>query len=116
MRYQDHETGDTVPLEFAVSAVVEHDYKALRDVLDAAYDQAAYGKGKKRHARNNPFHEQHMQSISRLLDSDAGMAFQVVKKLTEGLDMADHDARERELLGAIVYLAGIVVYWRGGGS
>ena len=38
------------------------------------------------------------------------MAFQAIKKLTEGLDMTDPKARRRELLGAINYIAGIVVY------
>ena len=84
-------------------------YQSLQDVLDAAYGQAAHGKGKERHARGNPFEQQHMQSISRLLGTDRGMAFQAIKKLTEGLDMTDAAARERELLGAIVYIAGILV-------
>jgi hypothetical protein len=88
------------------------DYQSLRAVLDAAYYQAAHGKGKERHARGNRFERQHMQSISCLLDSDRGMAFQAIKKLTEGLDMGDPEARERELLGAINYVAGIVVYYR----
>lgn len=88
------------------------DYAALAKVLDAAYEQAAYGKGRERHARGNPFEEQHMQTISRLLQSERGMAFQAIKKLTEGLDLQTHEQRERELLGAINYIAGIVVYWR----
>lgn len=88
------------------------DYQSLRAVLDAAYYQAAHGKGKERHARGNPFEAQHMQTISQLLYSDRGMAFQAIKKLTEGLDLASPEAREKELLGAINYIAGIVVYWR----
>lgn len=87
-------------------------YQSLRAVLDAAYTQAAHGKGAERHARGNHFEDQHMQTISKLLDTDRGMAFQAIKKLTEGMDMADPGARERELLGAINYIAGIVVYWR----
>lgn len=85
-------------------------YSSLAMILTAAYDQAASGKGKERHARGNPFEGQHMQTISTLLDTDRGMAFQAIKKLTEGLDMADPDARERELLGAINYIAGIILY------
>ena len=88
------------------------DYQALAAVLQAAYDQASAGKGAERHARGNPFHEQHMQTISNLLDSDRGMAFQAIKKLTEGLDFTDPDRRERELLGVIVYVAGIIVWHR----
>ena len=88
------------------------DYETLASVLQAAYDQAAVGKGAERHARSNPFHEQHMQTISTLLNSDKGMAYQAVKKLTEGLDFTDPDRRERELLGVIVYVAGLVVWHR----
>lgn len=87
-------------------------YEKLVDVFQAAHDQAAYGKGKERHANNLPFDEQRMQSISNLLLSPGGMAFQVVKKMTEGLEFEDHDRREAELLGAINYLAGIVIYHR----
>lgn len=85
-------------------------YARLSEVLAAAYDQAARGKGKERHANNKPFHEQRMQEISKLQGNPYGMAFQVQKKLLEGLEMKCPDARKRELLGAIVYLAGIVVY------
>jgi hypothetical protein len=88
-------------------------YVSLKKVLEKAYTQAAHGKGAERHARGNPFEEQHMQTISTLLDTDRGMAFQAIKKLTEGLDMTDPDARERELLGAINYIAGIIVFHGG---
>lgn len=86
-------------------------YEQLAQVLRAAYDQAAAGKGAERHARGNAFHEQHMQTISDLLSSDRGMAFQAIKKLTEGLDFAEDDRFERELLGAINYIAGAII-WR----
>lgn len=89
------------------------DYETLWFVLVEAFEQAANGKGRERHARGNPFDKQHMQTISQLLDTDRGMAFQAIKKLTEGLDMQDKAARERELLGAINYIAGIIVYHRG---
>jgi len=86
-------------------------YEQLAAVLQAAFDQAAAGKGAERHANGLPFHEQRMQTISALLDSDAGMAFQVCKKVTEGMRLP-HEARERELLGAIVYIAGMVIFHR----
>ncbi len=86
-------------------------YEQLAAVLQAAFDQAAKGKGAERHANDLPFHGQRMQSISALLDSDAGMAYQVCKKVAEARGMP-HDARERELLGAIVYTAGMVIYHR----
>ena len=86
-------------------------YEQLSEVLRAAFDQAAYGKGAERHARGNDFDKQHMQTISTLLGTERGMAFQVCKKLTEGLDMEAYDRFERELLGVIIYTAGIII-WR----
>ena len=86
-------------------------YEQLAEVLQAAFNQAAEGKGAERHANGQPFHEQRMQTISTLLNSDAGMAFQVCKKVTEGMALP-HAARERELLGAIVYIAGMVIFHR----
>lgn len=90
----------------------EEGYEKLVAVFQAAHDQAAHGKGKERHANGLPFHEQRMQSISKTLASADGMAYQVVKKMTEGLQFDDHKRREKELLGAINYLAGIVIYFR----
>lgn len=95
---------------------VEKGYEKLVAVFQAAHDQAAHGKGKERHANGLPFHEQRMQSISKLLDSPDGMAYQVVKKMTEGLQFEDHQQREKELLGAINYLAGIVIFFREAGE
>lgn len=87
-------------------------YETLKLVLEQAFEQATAGKGAERHARGNPFEEQHMQTISSMLGSDRGMAFQAIKKLTEGLDFTEPDRRERELLGVIVYVAGIIVWHR----
>jgi hypothetical protein len=86
-------------------------YEQLASVLQDAFKQAAEGKGAERHANELPFHEQRMLSISAMLDNDAGMAYQVCKKITEARGLS-HDARERELLGAIVYTAGMIIYHR----
>jgi len=85
-------------------------YQSLRRVLDMAYAQAAEGKGAERHAGGLPFEEQPMQTISRLLRSERGMAFQAIKKIQEGLNLPTTDRKINELLGAINYLAGIVIY------
>lgn len=85
-------------------------YERLHAVYRDAHHQAAYGKGNERHANDLPFHEQRMQTISHGLNSPAGMAYQVIKKLQEGLQMKDAGARRRELLGALNYLAGIVIF------
>ena len=87
-------------------------YEKLVAVYQDAHDQAAKGKGDERHANGQPFHEQRMQQISGLLRSSDGMAFQAIKKLTEGLQFEDHARREAELLGALNYVAGIVIYYR----
>lgn len=85
------------------------DYQSLANVLQRAYDQAAHGKGKERHAQNLPFTQQPMQSISRLLGSHDGLLYQAVKKIQESQRL-DPDAAIRELLGAINYIAGAVIY------
>ena len=87
-------------------------YEHLANILQAAYEQAAVGKGAERHAGGQPFDAQPMQSISDLFDSPYGMAFQVTKKLHEGLKMDTLERQERELLGAINYTAGIILWLR----
>lgn len=87
-------------------------YERLAVVLQAAFIQAAFGKGKERHANTLPFHEQPMQQIAR----SRGLGFilgQADKKSQEAqgmLERGDADASVRELLGAINYLAGAVVF------
>lgn len=87
-------------------------YEQLVQVFAAAHDQAAYGKGKERHANGLPFHEQRMQGISDLVGSPDGMVYQLMKKTTEGLQFDSPEKREHELLGALNYLAGIVIWLR----
>lgn len=84
-------------------------YEFLADVLERAYDQAAAGKGAERHACSRPFNEQPMQSISRLLGSHTGLLYQAMKKIQESERM-DPPAAVRELLGAINYVAGAIIF------
>lgn len=83
-------------------------YGYLEAVLDAALHQAAAGKGKERHACDRPFEAQPMQTISDLLQTTDGMAYQAIKKIQESTRMTP-DAAIRELLGSINYTAGIIV-------
>lgn len=89
-------------------------YEALRDVLDSALRQASEGKGRERHANDKPFVRQPMLEISRMI----GVGFplgQAMKKAQEAAGMTGRgelDAAERELLGAINYLAGAVIVLR----
>lgn len=93
--------------EFLVS---DPGYQKLVKVFGKAHDHAARGKGKERHANDLPFEQQRMLGIARgLKDPVASLAYQVIKKTTEGLGMADPARIEAELLGAINYLAGMVI-------
>lgn len=87
-------------------------YEALAEVLHRAYNQAALGKGAERHACSRPFTEQPMQAISDLLGSDTGLLYQAMKKIQESQRM-DQDAAIRELLGAINYIAGAIIFKEG---
>ena len=88
---------------------VKEQYSTLGDVLAAAYDHASVGKGNKRHATGQRFEDQPMQLISDLVGSNHGAIFQAVKKAQESTRM-DKDAAVAELLGAINYLAGAIIF------
>lgn len=84
-------------------------YEALESVLNRAFEQAAHGKGKERHACGRPFTEQPMQTISELLGSSIGLQYQAIKKVQES-NRLERGAQVRELLGAINYIAGAVIF------
>ena len=84
-------------------------YQPLFAVLVEALEQAQNGKGKERHANDLPFTQQPMQAISDSLGSIAGMLFQAAKKSAESQKL-EYAAARRELLGAINYLAGAVIW------
>ena len=85
-------------------------YDTLKKVLARAFEQAASGKGQARHGNGRPFEEQPMQVISELLGSSDGMLFQAMKKVQESQRLASRPHRVGELLGAIVYIAGAIIY------
>ena len=83
-------------------------YESLADVLARAFEQASAGKGAERHAQAKPFDTQPMQGISDLV----GIGFplgQAIKKVQESLRLSP-DAAVREMLGAINYFAGAVIF------
>lgn len=83
-------------------------YDALLSVLMDAYDQAANGKGADRHGRGLNFEDQDMLTIM----DNVGIGFgagQAIKKIVEGIRLNDVQCR-KELLGAIVYLAGTILW------
>lgn len=82
-------------------------YEPLAKVLHQAYSQAAFGKGKERHACGEPFTGQVMLEGANRFGVGA-LLFQAFKKSEESQRLP-HDRAVAELLGAIVYLAGAVV-------
>lgn len=82
-------------------------YENLKRVLDLAYEQSAGGKGTERHAGGRRFNDQPIFKIADLV----GVGFQTgqaIKKIQEAVGMMErgqHDAAQREFLGAIVYTA-----------
>lgn len=89
--------------------LVGEDYLSLERVLNEAYEQASSGKGKERHACSRPFEKQPMLTISELIGDNHGLIYQAIKKSQESIRMDDGAAR-RELLGAINYLAGAIIF------
>lgn len=89
-------------------------YKTLSVILDAAFNHAATGKGKERHARDLPFDKQPMLETTRLVGPGFPLG-QAIKKAGEAAGMIERGelgAAEAECLGAINYLAGCVVWMR----
>jgi len=89
-------------------------YEPLAEVLRLALEQAQGGKGKERHATEQPFVEQPSMADARLLGV-AGPVFQARKKLLEASRCCEV-APERaipDLLGAMVYAAMAVLVIEG---
>jgi len=87
-------------------------YERLADILKRAYEQAAEGKGAQRHANDLAFDKQPMQTVA----AHHGIGFlfgQAEKKAIEAhsmIDRGEHNRAVHELLGAINYLAGAIIY------
>ena len=86
-------------------------YEPLRSVLMEALAQAAHGKGAERHANNQPFLDQPMMQLARMVGPGFPVG-QAMKKAQEAIGMAKRGEREAaafELIGAMNYLAGAVL-------
>jgi len=85
------------------------EYMKLADVFEMAYNQAANGKGKERHASEKEnYEDQPICEITRRV----GMGYplgQAMKKTQESLRFEEPQRRIAELLGAINYLAAAVI-------
>lgn len=86
----------------------EGNYDKLLSILMDAFDQASKGKGVERHGNGLNFEDQDMlKTMDRV-----GIGFalgQAIKKITEGSRMRRTKAKQ-EFLGAIVYLAGAILW------
>lgn len=86
-------------------------YLCLSNVLSEAFDQAALGKGRERHAEDKPFEEQPIMWIERHFASF--QLGQAVKKIHESQRL-DTDGAVAELLGAIIFISAHIISLRGG--
>lgn len=86
------------------------DYLPLLRTFLGALEQAAYGKGRERHANDLPFIEQPILTMAHMLDSDAGLAQQVIKKTVEARSLPTKQARINELRGTLVYAAAMILF------
>lgn len=100
-------TMDTEHFELSRSPTPAN-YISLQAVLDNAFNQAAFGKGAERHAQSKPFEEQPMQKLIELYGTGFALG-QAGKKMQESQRM-EVEAAVRELLGAINYIAGVVIH------
>ena len=84
-------------------------YKKLREVFSMALEQASNGKGKERHASGESFEDQQICQIPRWqgsIDFDTGQA---IKKCLEVNRLSTKEAKIKELLGAINYIAAAII-------
>lgn len=86
-------------------------YASLSAVLDRALDRASGGKGKRRHATDEPFEKQGMIRRNRQYGTAFGFG-QIDKKLEEAhrfFEQLEIDRGINELLDVINYAAGIII-------
>lgn len=103
-------SGIPSPLFIFRSKKDRDDYLPLLRTFLGALEQAAYGKGRERHANDLPFVEQPILTMARMLDSDAGLAQQVIKKTIEARSLPTKKARINELRGTLVYAAAMILF------
>ena len=104
------DSGIPSPLFIFRSKKDRDDYLPLLRTFLGALEQAAYGKGRERHANDLPFTEQPILTMARMLDSDAGLAQQVIKKTIEARSLPTKQARINELRGTLVYAAAMILF------
>ena len=95
-------------------AEINDGYEMLRDEFVAAVEQASGGKGKERHANDQPFDQQPILAITRLLDGHpcAALAYQIIKKTIEAgrlVKLRGTDAAVAETYGVMNYAGAMAI-------
>lgn len=83
----------------------------LDEVFAAALEQVTSGKGEERHGNGQGFIDQPWRRIA----DTHGTGFltgQAAKKLEEAQRFSEHERWEREMLGAMVYIAMAILHTR----
>lgn len=104
-------TASREPAEPFVTFATVSGYESLSGVLKSALDQAQHGKGKERHANGKPFEQQPIMEIGRMVGVGY-MTGQAMKKTAESTRLPTLEMKEKELLGAINYLAAAILLER----
>jgi hypothetical protein len=90
---------------------MSENYSELQKVLNLALEQAESGKGKERHANNEPFTEQLIFIIEKLVKSF--QLGQAIKKIVES-ERLPKEMAKKELLGAINYISAHYIHIENG--
>lgn len=83
-------------------------YDDLFNVLALAYDQAARGKGKERHANDKPFNQQPLMQLADKFGT--GFLLGQASKKLEECTVLPYGQDVKEILGAIVYSCAAVMH------
>ena len=83
-------------------------YDSLCEVLTDAFDQASKGKGENRHGDDRPFEQQQYCRDLRDLGIAPGI-YQIRKKALESNRLSTDEAAYQEMLGVIIYAAGVCI-------
>lgn len=94
-------------MQVEIESRVVDGYQSLHAVLMCALEQAQSGKGAQRHGSGLAFDNQPMQKLIDLYGVGFALG-QAGKKMQESQRM-EKDPAIRELLGAIVYIAGAII-------
>ena len=108
--YIAEKMGERPPIQnrrISVAEINDAMYAPLRRVLMSAYNHAAVGKGRERHANGGDFLSQDIMAIARVhgIGFQTGQAEKKVRESHGIMERGDYNAARAELLGAINYLA-----------